>query len=532
MITLVSSNPAAATVPATVNISSFGTSVSVPVTGVAPGSATITASTTGGVGNATANITVVGTSAINVPSGVTVAPGSAANFPVTLAAPAPSGGAFVTLTSSDPNILTISPGALLFSQGSTTTVVTPKVTGVNFGTVTVTASAPGVGTTTQQVTVGAALSFQPSSIVITGNNVPKSLTLLLSAQAPAGGLTINLASSDPTVATVPPTVTIPANNTSATIVVTSVGPGVAEITASKLPVLPTAGLSVTVVAAPSVILPNFESVGVTWTVQVPVSLSSPAPAGGVTILLSSSNTSKFVVTTPSVFVPAGATTPATMPSIKAGDLFTSEGFATLTAAASGYTTATLDILVVDQITLAMPPNPTVGVGQTVPLPVALPGPAPAGGVLITLTSSDPTRLTVTPTAFVPEGSNLPATTPLMTGVNFGTANVSATSPAHISGIQTVTVNTELRFVPPSLTINGNLTGDLVLTMSGKAPAGGLTVHLISSNPGVATVPDTVFFPQNAVSVNVPVTGSGTGTATITAVPAVNAPSTIATVTRK
>ena len=68
-----------------------------------------------------------------------------------------------------------------------------------------------------------------------------------------------------------------------------------------------------------------------FTVDLPVSLSTPAPPGGVTVMLSSADTSNITVT-PSVFIAGGATTPAKQPQIT-GAL---EGFSLITASAPGY----------------------------------------------------------------------------------------------------------------------------------------------------------------------------------------------------
>jgi hypothetical protein len=90
---------------------------------------------------------------------------------------------------------------------------TLSVHGVNFGTATITATAQGLPSATATVQVTATLAFAPSSATLIGTPAQKGLTLLLSAFAPAGGLTVNLSSDNTAVATVPSIVTIPANAT-------------------------------------------------------------------------------------------------------------------------------------------------------------------------------------------------------------------------------------------------------------------------------------------------------------------------------
>lgn len=437
-VNLNSTNPAVASVPATVTVPSNGSSVTVPVTAGSPGSATITASAAG-FAPATAGITVAGAAAIILPANINLAPGDTVNFPITLGTPAPAGGAFINLTSSDPSKVTISPGAIFIAQGQTAGNSTPKVTGVAFGSSIITAQASGIGSASQTVSVSSALSFQPANLVITGTATTKSLTLALSSPAPAGGVTINVSSSAPSVATVPSTVFLPANSTNVNVPVTSVAPGTATVQASSLPGIPATAATVTVVTSPTVILPVFQAVGIGNTVPLPIGLSTPAPPSGVTVTLTSSDPSKYTVAPPTVFIAPGATVPATQPTITAGGFISNEGFSILTASAPGYTTATLDIHVGDAITIALPFNLTVGAGQTMPLPVALPGPAPAGGVTVTITSTNNQVATVTSTAFIPAGANQPTTLPVVTGVQPGFVTIEAAAAAYTSAAQTLQV---------------------------------------------------------------------------------------------
>ena len=183
----------------------------------------------------------------SIPSLLTVGPGNCIPFPVTLTSPAGANGAFVTLTSSNPSTLTLennSNSILVFIPAGATTPSgrMPQVCGVNFGTATVTASGnvlfPG-----QAVEVTAALSFYPASATFT-RSTQERLTLTLSA-VPASGATVNLSSDNPGVATVPATVTIPPNSTSAIVPVTAVASGSTLIHAS-LANVPDTTASVTV----------------------------------------------------------------------------------------------------------------------------------------------------------------------------------------------------------------------------------------------------------------------------------------------
>jgi hypothetical protein len=186
-----------------------------------------------------------------VTAALIVQPGVCVPFPVTLAAPAGPIGAYLTLISSDPSIVTFEDGLnpinLSFPADSTTPSGRPlQVCGVNFGSATITSfggtlsAGPSI-----PVEVTATLSFAPASVT-TITSTQERLTLTLSSPAPAGGVTVNLSSDNPAVATVPATATIPANGTSVIVPVTGVAAGATLIRASVLPFVPdtTAGVTV------------------------------------------------------------------------------------------------------------------------------------------------------------------------------------------------------------------------------------------------------------------------------------------------
>src|SRR5260370_31067789 len=73
---------------------------------------------------------------IILPANVTVAPGQSAPWLVTLAAPAPADGVFITLTSSDPSRVTVAPENILIPQGAWVPSRTPTVTRIDLGSAT------------------------------------------------------------------------------------------------------------------------------------------------------------------------------------------------------------------------------------------------------------------------------------------------------------------------------------------------------------------------------------------------------------
>ena len=196
-----------ASVTATANASVGGPyTVSASVAGVgatAPFLLTNTAAASGGV--------------IGLPSGVVLAPAQTAAFAVTLLAPAVT-DVTVSLSSSDTAKVTISPSSVLILAGQTTPASQPQVTGINFGTASISASASGYTTGTRTVSVTATISFTPSTLAITTGST-QNLNLNMSAPAPTGGLIFALSSSTAS-ATVPSTVTMPAGATTIAVPIT------------------------------------------------------------------------------------------------------------------------------------------------------------------------------------------------------------------------------------------------------------------------------------------------------------------------
>jgi len=159
-------------------------------------------------------------------------------------------------------------------------------------------------------------------------------------------------------------------------------------------------------------------------------------------------------------------------------------------------------------------NTAVGLGQSIRLPVTLAKPALSPGVTIYLNSSDPSKVTVTPSIFIPAGKTSPNLPPVVSGLNLGTVNITATALGYSPVEQSLLVTASLAFGRCCVTISGTTTQTVPLTLSGPAPSGGLTIHLASDSTPVATIPATVTFPAKATSVNVPITGVSAGTVVI------------------
>ena len=139
---------------------------------------------------------------------------------VTLTAAAPSGGALVSLTSSNAAAAAV-PASVTVAAGATSAGFTATTSPVSTSTpVTITATYSGTSrTATLTVTpVAPAASLQAVIVnptTVTGGTSSQG-TVTLSSAAPAGGAVVSLSSSNTAAATVPGTVTIAAGATSAT----------------------------------------------------------------------------------------------------------------------------------------------------------------------------------------------------------------------------------------------------------------------------------------------------------------------------
>lgn len=265
-VSLTSGNTAAATVPASLTVAAGATSATASVATSSVGStatSTISASYQGVTRSAT--LTVTAASSPPPPSAATlatvsVAPtsvqgGSTASTTVTLTAPAPPGGAVVSFSSD--NAAATVPATMTVPEGVNSRVVPTFVStspvSANTAAV-ITATYNGVSRT-DTLTITAPPPPQPggqlSSLTLSPSTVQtgttfSSATLTFDAPTPTGGSTVSLASSNTSIATVPATVTVPANVTTGAFPVT-IKPtaGTATISATYNGVTRTAVLTVT-----------------------------------------------------------------------------------------------------------------------------------------------------------------------------------------------------------------------------------------------------------------------------------------------
>ncbi|MHB1298139.1 MAG: Ig-like domain-containing protein [Gemmatimonadaceae bacterium] len=271
-----------------------------------------------------------------------------------------------------------------------------------------------------------------------------------------------------------------------------------------------ATVTVTPVAPPalSLALVNTPVLGVNGTATVRATLPAPAPAGGLTVTLSSDNTNRATVDAPAdVLVAAGSTVAEfTVTGVSAGSV-------TFTAAAPGLDDATL-VVTVSTNAISVPVLHNVPFTRTATLPVSLPQPAPAGGITITITSSDPAIVGVqTTTVFIAEG--LLSASAQLEGITLGQTTVTAAAQGFATGTSTVRVTAVLDITGGNVSINAGFSVADVTTRllsAGSvfpAPAGGIPLTFVSRDPawGAAPAPVSVAPGLNSVATTAAYGGS-------------------------
>ena len=409
-VNLTTLNPAVATTTSSVVIAAGQTSGTGTLTGVANGQTTLVASATGYATTSTLAVVEVITIGFTPSSTVGVpATRSDSSTSILLSAAAPPGGLVVNLASNNTGFATVLPASVIVPAGQLTSPAF-TVTGVAQGSTTISASASGATGGTLNVNVGAAPAISLGSNSPIGAGLYRLFSLSLNAPADPGGTVVSLSSSDPTQLTVPATVTVPAGSYSANYQVNGISP------TSTTPVTITASASgwAGSTTTESVAIPTF------YFSSVPASqttLSAPTnfyvytntPGCGIYCDYYSSATSiSFAVNsqTPSI-VTVGtpvAATPGTYYTTATLSTPTAPGTYTITASATGFTSATSGTTTVTQPTLTLAGNSPIGAGLYRSFSFNLSDPAPAGGLVVSLSSSDTSVLTVPTTVTVPSGN--------------------------------------------------------------------------------------------------------------------------------
>lgn len=247
-------------------------------------------------------------------------------------------------------------------------------------------------------------------------------------------------------------------------------------------------------------------------------LNNPAPSGGVTVSLSSSNPSLAPVPA-SVVIPGGQYLASV--SITTGTV-TSVAKVKITATLpSGPVTSTLQVDPPETVSsVALNPATTSGTsGSSGEVTIGAPAPP---GFSVDLRSSDPSVASVpgqvsitqgaTGTGFTVTTSDVTTATTVTITASTGSSSASATltvnpPPPAVPALQSVTVS------PGS--VSGGSTATATVTLNVAAPSGGAQVLLASSNSAAASVLASVTVPAGATSTTFTVhTASVSSTTTV------------------
>jgi len=373
---------------------------------------------------------------------------------VTLTSPAPAGGALVTLSGSmegqvivPPNV-TVPAGSLSATFNTTpapqTAISRYVLVQAHYGTsggsqarILKVDPAPGVPTL---------LAIGPAGQDVIGGT-PARASVGLVMPAPAGGGVVTLSTDNPSVIQVPPSVTIAEGNSTISL----------TINTSPVLIIPTGGnvfataggitksIFVTVTPDPNA-PPILQGVSLNPT-SVPggtsstgtVLLNSPAPVGGITATLSTSNL--VAKPPPIVSIPAGQTSAnfTVTTSTVTKDTVVTISALVGSASKSATLTVTKNGAPASLSSISLSPAIVTG-GATSQATVTLTAPAPSGGAVVTLSSSKTSVATVPASLTVPAGAtSAKATVTSKTVTTTTTATITATYNS-VSRNATLTVN--------------------------------------------------------------------------------------------
>jgi hypothetical protein len=435
-------------------------------------------------------------------TGITVTPtsvvgGTACQGSVSVSSPAPAGGAEIALSSTDPSVASL-PSSVTIPAGQNSAGFTVSTVPTQTDAMVTIRANYGASTVSTQLTVRApkpvSLTLSAGSVV--GGNIVRG-TFTLDGKAPSGGAAITLASSDPAAASVPATVTIPANSTSVDFDVTT-----HSVLADRTVVISGDYGSITKTASLTVLSQNLASLtfnpnpvlggqAVTGTVAL------AGPSVGNTVVTLSSNSAAASVP-PSVTIPNGSTSvdfqiqTSTVQVDTAATVFASAGVSSVQA------TLTVQPLRLVSFSLS---SSAAFEGQNVTGTVAINGPAPAGGVSVQLSQTNPTAATIPASVSIPQGQSSASFTITGKSVTSQQSTTITASRAGVTFSRTLTVSpiTISSFQLTNSSVTGGTVVQAVIQIVAPAPPGGYSIALSSSNSGAASVPSSVTIPSGASS---------------------------------
>ena len=322
----------------------------------------------------------------------------------------------------------------------------------------------------------------------------------LNQPASAGGIAISLASDNTSIFTVaPPNLTIPQGKTRDSATVSGVSPGQGTLTATGAGYA--SGTLSVVVQNRNIAVPQTLNVPYGQTASLPIQLPAPAPAGGVTFSVASSDPARVGVSTPSVTITGGSQAAnATLTGVLPGPAtITVSNPAYIDGVTAATTTASLNIV---QGSASL----NASFGTSIDLNFesnGTPAAAPAPGISVALTSSDLSCLAATSPVTIATG--LVSTTATLT--YGGSAPLPCTTKllAQATNLLADSINVTVTPVPGisvgTLTVGSGLQDNTNFTL-GAPNHGDITVTLTSSNAAVLLSPNATTAGQSQITLPV------------------------------
>jgi RHS repeat-associated protein len=517
-LTLTSSSPTIAKVPATIAFVAGQANVDVTVQGLAAGQATIQASLNST--NITAGVTVTPTPASLVsllPSIQTLQLGASGQMQITLV-PAQPQTTVVQLASSDATKVTVA-ASVSIPAGQTTASF--AVQGLAVGAAQITATLPSsnggaASTLSSQVQV---ITPPPTVVAL----LPATTTLQLDSGASStGNLTVQISATQTTatvvqvstrtagIVTVPATVTIPAGQTQASIALLTQSSGNTVVVATLN------GSSVEAAVQVNPAPPTLASVA-------PLNLSLITGATGqLTITLKATHTADTLVTfsaspTGVLVVPGTVTILAGQTQAIVNVTAVAVGQAQIVAALpTGSKNATVDVVPPAAQLTQMLPNPlNVQQGAAANVTLKL-NAAQLNPVQVALLATQATILQMPANVTIATGQV--TQTFAVQGLLAGSTQLIATingSSQTIDVVVTLPPPTLATLEPATKSLPKGKLGKLKLTLSSTAQAPTL-ITLLNSNASVLGAPDQVTVPAGQLLLDIPITALTLGQSTITA----------------
>ena len=508
VVALTSSNINAATVPASVTVAANATAAAFTIT-AKPVTVDTNANITATYSGATRVVTIVVRPPLTSLSinPVQVTAGATSRGTVTLSSAAPAAGAVVTLLSSNTNAATV-PASVTVAPNATTAMFTVSTKPVTAATnVTITAKYSGATKALTVVVNPSTFSLSLNPVAVTGGTGSTG-TVKLATAAPVGGTAVTLASNNTNAATVPASVTVPANATTATFAITTktvTTAATVTITATYKGAAHTATLTVNPPgAALAAVALNPATVTAAAGSTGTVTLAAAAPAGGAVVTLASNNTNAATVPV-SVTVPTNATEATFAVTTKVVAAATAVNISATYKGVVKAATLTVNPPAGPAALAAVTMNPNTMIFGTVSVgTVTLTTPAPAGGAVVTLASSDWVSFNVPASVTVPTGATS-AKFNVTTSIGKSTTIMTAT----YKGVNKTAALTSVYPTVVALKCNpdpviAGATTICTVTLNGIMPAA-TPVWILSDQPFFAPANGTVTVPAGASSANFSIT---------------------------